>query len=70
MWKDLTVKWIKIVIILNHEAILRLLSCDNVARNALYYHDNVIALSDVSTVSSPSSNLIKVGVCAIQNSNR
>ena len=49
---------------LNDEPILRLLSSGDNASNELYYHDNVMILSDISTVNSPSPNPIKVRVCA------
>ena len=47
---------------LNHESVFCLLSSGDVASNKLYYHSNLMTLSNISTVNSPSPNPIKVSM--------
>ena len=68
--KDLTAKWIEIAIKLNHKTVVRCLSSGDVASDKLCYNNKCYDTIQYEYSKFTISNLIKVGVCVIQNTHR
>ena len=68
--KDLTAKWIEIATKLNHKTVAHCLSSGDVASSKLCYNNKCYDTIQYEYSKFTISNLIKVGICVIQNTHR